>query len=247
MIEGAGLTVYPGLIDMGSSTGIERRRPAAAGEPPDDRRGRALEARRRSSVLTSTPRRKSGAEAPEVARYANAGITSVLVCPGGAVVKGQSALVNVAGPVDEPPVGNVGDYRRGLQVVERQSRSTSIFRTAHAATAYPASLLGVISFRAAELSRCAIPAAGQPALRAREVRLRRDRTTIPALDALQPALQGKVPVAFEVEHGAGDRAVARDGEGVQARSGDLRRARGGPGGGRPQDTECPGDLQHELP
>ena len=69
----------------------------------------------------------------------------MLSTPPGVIVKGQSALVNVTAPVDEPPIGNVGDYRTGIQVVRTPVALHIEFANAGGG-GYPASLLGVISF-----------------------------------------------------------------------------------------------------
>ena len=54
----------------------------------------------------------------ELTKLASAGITSVLALPSGDVISGQSALVNVVAPPDEPQIGNIVDARRGLIVVK---------------------------------------------------------------------------------------------------------------------------------
>jgi imidazolonepropionase-like amidohydrolase len=121
----------------------------------------------------------------------------VLALPGGSVVKGRSALVNVVGPVDEPPVGNVGDYRRGLQVVKAPVALHIDFPNGARGDGYPASLLGVISF----VRQSFLDAQHQQIVQQRYERVKSAAgrpNYDPALDALQPALQGKVPVAFEV-------------------------------------------------
>jgi hypothetical protein len=61
----------------------------------------------------------------------------VLATPGIGIVRGQSALVNVAGPPEEPQIGNVGDYRQGLQVVRTPWRCTSSSAGAVAAAGTP--------------------------------------------------------------------------------------------------------------
>lgn len=196
VIEGAGLTVYPGLIDMGSSAGVDQTLPP---QPANLRTTEEAERWKRTQIFRPDfdIAAEIRAEAAEVTRYANAGITSVLALPGGSVVKGRSALVNVAGPVDEPPVGNVGDYRKGLQVVKAPVALHIEFPNGARGDGYPASLLGVISF----VRQSFLDAQHQQAVHQRyeRMKLATGRPNYdPALDALQPALQGKVPVAFEV-------------------------------------------------
>ncbi len=196
VIEGAGLTVYPGLIDMGSSAGVDQTLPP---QPANLRTTEEAERWKRTQIFRPDfdIAGEIRAEAAEVTRYANAGITSVLAVPGGSVVKGRSALVNVAGPVDEPPVGNVGDYRKGLQVVKAPVALHIDFPNGARGDGYPASLLGVISF----VRQSFLDAQHQQAVHQRYERMKSATgrpNYDPALDALQPALQGKVPVAFEV-------------------------------------------------
>ena len=52
-------------------------------------------------------------DAPELSRLAAAGITTVLATPTAGLFKGQSALVNVSAPADEPQIGNVADIAEG--------------------------------------------------------------------------------------------------------------------------------------
>lgn len=196
VIEGVGLTVYPGLIDMGSSAGVDQ---TLAQQPANLRTTEEAERWKRAQIFRPDfdVAAQIRGEAPEVVRYASAGITSVLALPGGSVVKGRSALVNVAGPVDEPPVGNVGDYRRGLQVVKAPVALHIDFPNGARGDGYPASLLGVISF----VRQSFLDAQHQQLVNQRYERVKSAAARPnydPSLDALQPALQGKVPVAFEV-------------------------------------------------
>jgi imidazolonepropionase-like amidohydrolase len=193
VIEGAGLTVYPGLIDMANSNGLDiqiNRQPPATLRTTE-------EADRWKRKLILAPGVEAAAhvrEAPELARYANAGITSVLSTPPGVVVKGQSALVNVTAPADEPAIGNVGDYRSGIQVVRTPVALHIEFGNAGGG-GYPASLMGVIAFvRQSFMDAQHQQTVNQPMAKTKTVRPAFD----PVLEALQPALQGRLPVAFEV-------------------------------------------------
>jgi imidazolonepropionase-like amidohydrolase len=194
VIEGKGLTVYPGLIDMSNSTGVDlqvNRQP-----PADLRTTEETERWKRNLIFTPAVRAADHLkEAPELARLANTGITSVLSTPPGVIVKGQSALVNVTAPVDEPPIGNVGDYRTGIQVVRTPVALHIEFANAGGG-GYPASLLGVISFvRQSFLDAQRQQLVAQRAARTAAIRPPYD----PALEALQPALEGKLPVIFEAD------------------------------------------------
>ncbi|MEX1127669.1 MAG: amidohydrolase family protein [Vicinamibacterales bacterium] len=193
VIEGKGLTVYPGLIDMSNGTGVDlqiNRQP-----PADLRTTEETERWKRNLIFTPAVRAADHLkEAPELARLANTGVTSVLSTPPGVIVKGQSALVNVTAPVDEPPIGNVGDYRTGIQVVRTPVALHIEF--ANAGGGYPASLLGVISFvRQSFLDAQRQQLVAQRAAKTAAIRPPFD----PALDALQPALEGTLPVVFEAD------------------------------------------------
>ena len=196
VFEGAGLSVYPGLIDLGSAAGTEQ---AQAQQPANMRTTEEAERWKRTQIFRPDfdVAAQLRADTPELARYANAGITSVLATPPGTVVKGRSALVNVTGPIDEPPVGNVGDYRKGLQVVKAPVALHIDFPNGARGDGYPASLLGVISF----VRQSFLDAQHQQLVAQRYERVKSGTARPnydPALEALQPALQGKVPVAFEV-------------------------------------------------
>ena len=193
VIEGNGLTVYPGLIDMGNSAGLDlqvnRQQPATLRTTE--------EAERWKRELIFKPEVNAAdhlQDAPELARLAGAGVTSVLSIPPGVIVKGRSALVNVTAPPDEPPIGNVGDYRVGLQVVRTPVALHIEFPGGVAGDGYPNSLLGVIAFvRQSFLDAQYQRTVAQRAAKTAAVKPAYD----PALDALQPALEGRLPVAFE--------------------------------------------------
>lgn len=193
VVDGKGLTVYPGLIDMSNSTGVDitvnRQVPATL------RTTEEVERWKRDLLLKPHVTAADHlTEAPELARLANAGITSVLATPPGVVVKGQSALVNVTAPVDEPAIGNVGDYRKGIQVVRTPVALHVEFGNAGGGGAYPVSLMGVISFvRQTFLDAQHHALAANRAAGNGQARPPYD----PTLAALQPALQGQIPVAFE--------------------------------------------------
>ena len=196
VIEGAGLTVYPGLIDMGHAAGLEAP-PAQTGDvrtTEDAERAKRSRIFRPDLIAAGQVR----ADAPELARLAASGITAVLATPPGLVVKGQSALINIVGPVDEPQIGNVGDYRRGLQIVRTPVALHIEFPGNVTGDGYPVSLLGAISLvRQSFLDAQYQQLAGQRYERARTATRRPHYD--PALDALLPALAGRMPVAFKAD------------------------------------------------
>jgi imidazolonepropionase-like amidohydrolase len=137
-------------------------------------------------------------DAPELARLAAAGVTSVLATPATGVVKGRSALVNVAAPPDEPQIGAVADPRRGLQVVRTPVALHVDFGGRGGGGGYPNSLMGAIAFVRQSFLDAQHHRAGQERydrVKAGAARPIHD----PALDAMQPALAGRLPVAFEAD------------------------------------------------
>jgi len=191
VIEGAGLTVYPGLIDLGNTRASDQAIPAT---PQNFRTTAELERWKRMQILKPQSRAADTVRVDdaELTRLASAGITSVLALPSGDVISGQSALVNVAAPPDEPQIGNIVDERRGLIVVKTPVAVHVSFPNQPRAggNAYPNSLMGVIAFvRQAFLDAQHYRSAKAVALQA--------AGGDPALEAMQPAIDGKVPVAFE--------------------------------------------------
>jgi imidazolonepropionase-like amidohydrolase len=197
VIDGAGMTVYPGLIDMGNAAGLD----AAPPTPPATFRTLEDAERWKRSVILRPDLEAAKVlrpDAPELSRLAGVGITSVLATPTAGLFKGQSALVNVTAPVDEPQIGSVADARRGLQVV----RTPVALHVALAAGGggrgggYPVSLLGTISF----VRQSFLDAQHQNLEKQRYDRAKAGvpRPTFdPSLDAIQPALARSLPVAFE--------------------------------------------------
>jgi imidazolonepropionase-like amidohydrolase len=194
VIDGAGLTVYPGLIDMGTTAGVELPRAQA----PEFKTSEEAERWKRDNILR--PQLEAAEylrpDATTLTSLASVGITSVLATPPGEVIKGRSALVNVAAPEEDPQVGAVADPRRGLVVLRAPVALHVAFTERPRGDGYPASLMGVIAFvRQAFLD-------GQYH-QATTDRYQRVKTGVlrpvfdPALDGLQPALAGRMPVAFE--------------------------------------------------
>jgi imidazolonepropionase-like amidohydrolase len=201
VIDGAGMTVYPGLIDMGNGAGLDAAPPAA---PATFRTTEEAERFKRSVILR--PELEAAKvlrpDAAELSRLATTGVTTVLATPTSGLFKGQSALVNVTAPVDEPQIGSVADPRRGLQVV----RTPVALHVSLALSGggrgggggYPVSLLGSIAF------------VRQSFLDAQHQQLEKQRyekaktggarpVFDPSLDAIQSALARSLPVAFEAD------------------------------------------------
>jgi len=199
VIDGAGKTVYPGLIDLGNTRAADQPAPQL---PQNIRTTAELERWKRLQILKPQARAADAVKVDdaELTRLASAGITAVLALPACEVISGQSALVNVAAPPDEPQIGNIVEPRRGLVVVKSPVALHVSFpdRPRAANNGYPESLMGVIAFvRQAFLDAqhyAEIRSAPQRALPGEE-------PDDPALEAMQPAIERKIPVAFEANEG----------------------------------------------
>jgi imidazolonepropionase-like amidohydrolase len=200
VIAGKSLTVYPGLIDMGTTTGIEMP-PAPRAENPQTTED--LE-RVKADYLLRAPLRAADFVTPNataLARAAAAGLTSLLATPGGDAFRGQSALINTALAPDEPQIGAVADERRGALVLRTPVALHVTFSNNPAGgNAYPNSLMGVVAFvRQAFLDAQHYQAAQRFAENTAAPPTRRLAARPPyepALEALQPALARRLPVAF---------------------------------------------------
>jgi imidazolonepropionase-like amidohydrolase len=185
VIEGAGLTVYPGLIDLGNTKAAEEPAPQ---QPQNVRTTAELERWKRTQLLKPQARAADlvKVDDADLTKLASAGITSVLALPSGDVISGQSALVNVVAPPEEPQIGNIVEPRRGLVVVKAPVALHVSFpsQPRAAGNAYPQSLMGVIAF------------VRQAFLDAKHYAIQ-SAPDDPALAAMQPALERKIPVAFE--------------------------------------------------
>ncbi len=195
VIDGKGLTVYPGLIDLGNTAGLQ----VPALTPPADARTRMeLERWKRGSILH--PQIEAAAyvksDAPEMQRLAAAGITTILSLPPGDVVRGRSSLLNTAIADDAPQIGNVADQRGGQYVLKTPVALHVALVDRPQGTGYPDSLFGVIAF----VRQALYDAQHYQAEWARYDRVKGARRPAydPALEALQPAIAGKLRVALEV-------------------------------------------------
>ena len=196
VIDGAGMSVYPGLIDLGNTRAADQAIPAT---PQNVLTTAELERWKRLQILKPQVRAADTVRVDdaELTRLASAGITSVLALPGGDVITGQSALVNVAAPPDDPQIGNIVDQRRGLIVVKTPVAVHVSFPNQPRAggNAYPNSLMGVIAFvRQAFLDAQHYHDVATSSDRSAQASAPHDD---PALEAMQPAIEGKMPVAFE--------------------------------------------------
>jgi imidazolonepropionase-like amidohydrolase len=196
VLDGTGMTVYPGLIDMGNPAGtdiqVNLQQTQQVARTTDEAERAKRTAILRPHVLAADHVRL---DAPELSRLAAGGVTSVLATPPGILVKGQSALVNVTTPDFEPIVGAIAEPRAGLSVIKSPvALHVELQRVGGAG--FPEALLGGIAF----VRQSFIDAQYQLLVQQRYQKspggLARPPFD-PALDALQAALAGREPVAFE--------------------------------------------------
>jgi imidazolonepropionase-like amidohydrolase len=197
VIEGKGLTVYPGLIDLGNTRAAAQPVP----EPPNTIRTTA-ELERWKQMQIVKPNALAAdvvkVDDPELTGLAPSGITSVLATPSGDVITGRSALVNVVAPPDDPQIGNITGDRRRMIVVKSPVALHVTFpnRPRAAPAAYPESLMGVIAFVRQEFldaQHYGLEKAHAKNAKAGDAHPDQD----PAFDAMLDACDHKLPVAFE--------------------------------------------------
>ena len=198
VFDGAGLTIYPGLIDALSDVGIEEARPQAQagqrpaatpamparpgapaqqqpeGEPSEESRG-LTPYKQAADMISSTHRKIESAR--------NAGITTALAAPRAGFFPGQSSVINLSGrAVGHMVVKTPVAYHINMS----QARGFG--------GGYPGSQMGVI----AHIKQTLMDAQRYEAV------WNQYRTTpgvprpeySPALEALQPALKRQLPVVI---------------------------------------------------
>jgi imidazolonepropionase-like amidohydrolase len=184
VITGRGLTVYPGLIDMGSGAGLETPTIARADNPQTTE---DVERVKKETLLRADLRAADymNPKAAALARAAAAGITATLATPGGDGIRGQSALVFTALGADAPQIGALADERRGVLVIKTPvALHLGTADRPAGGDAYPNSLMGLIAFNR------------QAFLDATWYQQAKSRPNSAALEAMQPALARRMPVAF---------------------------------------------------
>lgn len=220
VVDGNGLVVYPGLIDMSNSTIVQGGVVAAASAdiaPVPTGRGRGTTVATPDNITWADQERDARTrylhpdvdaariviyEGDTLRRLAAAGVTSALAVPAQGIIRGQSALVNVTAPPDPSEISTVGTYRRGSVVLRSGVAQHVVFATGRGGGeggggggGYPGALLGVIAFTRQSF----LDAQWQKDARA-YVDRHKDAVVggfEPALDALAPALERKMPVAFD--------------------------------------------------
>jgi imidazolonepropionase-like amidohydrolase len=183
-IAGKGMTVYPGLIDMGSSAGLEA---PTIGRAENPQTTEDIERVKRETLLRPHLRAADymNPAAAGLARAAEAGITAILATPASDGIRGQSALVLTSIGADQPQIGALADDRRGPLVVRTPvALHVGIAGSPAGGDAYPNSLMGIIAFNR------------QAFLDAQWYQQAKTKAYSPAMEAMQPAIAGRLPVAF---------------------------------------------------
>lgn len=183
-INGKGLTVYPGLIDMGSTAGLSLPDVPRAenAQTTED-----VERVKRDTLMRPHLRAADyvNPTAAALTKAAESGITAILATPGSDGIRGQSALVLTAIGADAPQIGALADDRRGPFVVRTPvALHVGTADRPAGGDAYPNSLMGNIAFNR------------QAFLDAQWYQQAKARPHSAALEAMQPAIAGKLPVAF---------------------------------------------------
>lgn len=193
IIDGSGLTIYPGFIDSYTSLGMDEAgggggragRGAAAGGAP---------AAPRAAVMSTNPPGLQPensavdllkADADAFAGPQSVGFTSALTAPPTGIYMGQSALIDLG----------TGDASR---LIVKSPVSLNIGFTPLRSGGYPNSLLGVF----AALRQSLLDAQHYrdvAAAYARNPRGMKRPDFDPSLDALQPVISGKVPVVMRAD------------------------------------------------
>jgi imidazolonepropionase-like amidohydrolase len=191
-IDGHGLTVYPGLVDLHSTAGLDQ--PQA--EPPKDPDSREVSERFRREQLVRADRVAAEFLRPDsgdLAKLTAVGITNALLVPKGDGISGESVFVNVAPAELDPQYGRLAIDQRGSMVLRTPVALHVSFPGRGLFGAYPASLMGGIAFvrqTFLDAQRYGV-AQGRPDAGG-------DRPPYdPALQALAAAMTSKLPMAFE--------------------------------------------------
>ena len=183
-IAGKGLTVYPGLIDMGSTAGLEVPPVSKADNPQTTE---DVERVKRDTLLRAHLRAADhiNPAAEALAKSAQAGIAAALATPGSDGIRGQSALILTSLGADLPQIGALADDRRGSIVIKSPvALHVGTADRPAGGDAYPNSLMGNIAFNR------------QAFLDAQWYQQPGARPHSAALEGMQPALAGRMPVAF---------------------------------------------------
>jgi hypothetical protein len=142
IIDGHGLTVYPGLVDAMTTVGLGMPKPAApAGRGAAGRRGPPAGAKISKGPEDrpgTSPWRVAGdqlkTDDPRIESWRDAGFTTVLASPTGGMIPGQASLVDLAG-------GRASDM-----VVKSQAAVPISLHPSGGFWSFPGSLMGAFAY-----------------------------------------------------------------------------------------------------
>jgi imidazolonepropionase-like amidohydrolase len=173
VIDGKGLTVYPGLIDAGTNIGLtqddeaKKRAAGSSASGPEDR-------------PATTPWRVAADELKtddkRIESWRNAGFTTALSVPDGGIFPGQATVIDLAGE-------RAGDY-----VVRPRATVPVSFKPVGGFFGFPDSLMGTIAYVRQVLDDTAWYAQAEPIYQANPTKTERipyDRTEFILSRALQ--------------------------------------------------------------
>ena len=215
LIDGTGLTVYPGLIDSSTSLGIPQPSPSPPSTSPAAAPAEAsaqFRAQTSTTVALNSTQPpglqpevlvedflRPGGEQIEAAR--NAGITTALTAPRQGIWMGQSALINLAGDTAQ-------------QMIVRSPVALHVGFTPLRTGGYPTSLMGVFAVLRQMLLDAGRYREMQQAYE-RSPRGTRRPDQDRSLAALLPVLDGAMPVVMYADREREIATRARSGRGVQ--------------------------------
>lgn len=203
VIDGAGLTVYPGMIDSSTSLGIPQPSPAPTASPGGGGGFGQLRPQTSTTVALNSAQPaglqpevmaedfvRPGGDQIEAAR--SAGITTALTAPRMGIWMGQSALINLAGDTTQ-------------QMIVRSPVALHVGFTPLRTGGYPNSLMGVFAvLRQMMIDAQRYREAQQAYDRAPRGTRRPDQDR--SLAALLPVLDGAMPVVMYADR---EREIAR--------------------------------------
>jgi hypothetical protein len=143
VIDGTGLTVYPGLIDSGAQVGLQSPEPSGGPQMAAGRGRRGMPAPAKIAMgpedrPATTPwniaANDLNPEDPRIGNWRDAGFTTVLVAPQGGTFPGQDSLVDL------------GDERAGQMIVKPRAAVPISFEPTGGFWSFPGSLMGVVAY-----------------------------------------------------------------------------------------------------
>lgn len=172
VVDGKGLTVYPGFIDAYSTRGLKLPDPKPAGTPPDNRNSApaTMWHANRKGIRSEVAAAQILDFKDEIEGKRHQGVTTVLVTPGGGMLSGNAAVISIGGngKVLAPDVATEMGFRNG------------------SGAGYPGTLFGV----AATLR--------QTLADAQYYAKQASPTKDPSLEGLRSVVSGKIPALFSV-------------------------------------------------